>query len=83
MINDNMSNQELLEYFNNIGKPKYRNITDSWNSLSIDKRKDFSAFLKTQPSNKSNKNALEDITSILRKQAVDDFWTHERELVLQ
>ena len=52
MINDNMSNQELLEYFNNIGKPKYRNITDSWNSLSIDKRKDFSAFLKTQPSNK-------------------------------
>ena len=51
MINDNMSNQELLEYFNNIGKPKYRNITDSWNSLSIDKRKDFSAFLKTQPSN--------------------------------
>lgn len=46
MINDNMSNQELLEYFNNIGKPKYRNITDSWNSLSIDKRKDFSAFLK-------------------------------------
>ncbi len=83
MINDNMSNQELLDYFNNIEKPKYRNITDSWNSLSVDKRKDLSNFLKTQPSSGSKKNALEDITSILRKQAVDDFWTHEKELVLQ
>lgn len=90
MINDNMSLEDLTKHFTDImdnvdgkyTKIQYRTFTDDWNSLSVSVRQELADYLKDLPGRtKKDKNLLKNFTNILRKQAVDDFYANERELI--
>lgn len=76
-----MTNQEIYEYYKSIPRgTRGRTITDHFNSLSIDERKAYTNYLRSLSSGDSELDAL---TTLLRNQAVQDFWDNERELVKQ
>ena len=92
MVNNNMSLEELVKHFTDImdnvgGKYtniQYRTFTDDWNSLSVQVRQELADYLKNFPGRTKrtkDKTLLKDFTNILRKQAVDDFYDSERELI--
>ncbi|WP_303825906.1 hypothetical protein [Ruminococcus flavefaciens] len=75
-----MTNQEIYNYYESIPKTakqpsRSRQITDHFNSLSVNERKSYIDFLYSLP---EGENKVTSLTDILRNQAVDDFWFNER-----
>ena len=90
---DKMTNEEIFKYFESITSDTSRTITDCWNQkngniFSIERRKQYAEFLKNKPcttqsilKKKKSATGLDDLTKILRAQAVQDFYANERELI--
>jgi len=76
-----VTNQDIYDYYKNIPRgSRGRTITDHFNSLTLEERKSYTDFLKSLSPGDSE---LDTFTTLLRNQAVKDFWDNERELVKQ
>ncbi len=75
-----MTNQEIYDYYKSIPRgTRYRTITDHYNSMTVEERKSYVNYLENLP---EGKDKADDFLDILRKQAVQDYWDNERELIL-
>ncbi len=81
---NNLTNEELYNLFRNIPKTdrmpsRAKQITDIFNSLDINRRKSYLDYLRSLP---NAEQKIRIFTNTIRKQAVIDFWFHEREAII-
>lgn len=75
-----MTIEEIIELYHQFEVASRKEMTHIYNSLDVLDRIEYAEYLRNLPDNKMSFNNFK---NDLSKQAIDDFWFHERELILE